>query len=100
MILLMIVLAYWILAWRSIPVHAQGDAGQAPTTNGGELLQSGMQQAETLISGLEEWLQLHQYENTAQLIGSMSQESVAEPAAFERANYMKVLTSLDRDLNL
>ena len=42
LILLMIVLAYWILAWRSLPLHAQSAAGPAPTTNGGELLQSGM----------------------------------------------------------
>ena len=27
--------------------------------------------------------------------GSMSQKAVAEPAAFERANYMKALTSFD-----
>jgi hypothetical protein len=27
--------------------------------------------------------------------GAMSQQSVAEPAAFERANYIKVLSSFD-----
>jgi hypothetical protein len=35
-----------------------------------------------------------EYESVAQLQGSMSQQKVAEPAAFERANYMKVSTVL------
>jgi len=33
----------------------------------------------------------------AQMRGSMSQRHVAEPAAFERANYMKVLNSFRPD---
>jgi dihydroorotate dehydrogenase (fumarate) len=35
----------------------------------------------------------HEYESVGQMKGSMSHESVSEPAAFERANYMKVLNS-------
>jgi len=35
----------------------------------------------------------HEYESIRQMQGSMSQRSVAEPAAFLRANYMKVLSS-------
>jgi dihydroorotate dehydrogenase (fumarate) len=38
-----------------------------------------------------------EYTSIKQMQGSMSQQSVAEPAAFERANYMKVLGSF-RDL--
>jgi len=34
-----------------------------------------------------------EYESVTQMIGSMSQQAVADPAAFERANYMKVLSS-------
>ena len=30
--------------------------------------------------------------------GSMSQKAVADPTAFERANYMKALTSFDNKL--
>jgi len=30
-----------------------------------------------------------------QMKGSMSQQAVAEPAAFERANYIKVLSSFE-----
>ena len=39
------------------------------------------------------WLEEHEYESVKQAQGSMSQQNVAEPAAFERANYMKVLQS-------
>jgi dihydroorotate dehydrogenase (fumarate) len=35
----------------------------------------------------------HEYTSIRQMQGSMSQRSVAEPAAFERANYLKVLRS-------
>ena len=37
----------------------------------------------------------HEYASIRQMQGSMSQKSVAEPAAFERANYMKALQSYD-----
>lgn len=39
------------------------------------------------------WMQEKEYESISQMKGSMSQKSVTEPAAFERANYMKVLNS-------
>jgi dihydroorotate dehydrogenase (fumarate) len=34
-----------------------------------------------------------EYASVAQMIGSMSQQHCTEPAAFERANYMKTLDS-------
>jgi dihydroorotate dehydrogenase (fumarate) len=40
----------------------------------------------------------HEYESVMQMIGAMSQKHCAEPAAFERANYMKMLQSY-RPLN-
>ena len=45
--------------------------------------------------GLNTWMETNEYESVNQMIGSMSQKSVAEPAAYERANYMKALTSFD-----
>jgi dihydroorotate dehydrogenase (fumarate) len=42
---------------------------------------------------LLDWMEAHEYASIAQMQGSMSYRSVAEPAAFERANYMKVLSS-------
>jgi dihydroorotate dehydrogenase (fumarate) len=35
----------------------------------------------------------HEYESVRQMQGSMSQKSCPEPAAFERAHYMRALTS-------
>jgi len=42
---------------------------------------------------MESWMCEHEYQSVAQMIGSMSQKHCAEPAAFERANYMKTLAS-------
>jgi dihydroorotate dehydrogenase (fumarate) len=36
-------------------------------------------------------MEVHEYASIRQMQGSMSQRSVADPAAFERANYLKVL---------
>jgi dihydroorotate dehydrogenase (fumarate) len=50
-----------------------------------------------IVTALRRWLEEHEYESVRQLQGSMSQQNVAEPAAFERANYMKVLQSWQFD---
>jgi dihydroorotate dehydrogenase (fumarate) len=39
----------------------------------------------------------HEYCAVAQLCGSMRERHVTDPAAFERANYMKVLHSWQQD---
>ena len=57
------------------------------------LLHSGEQVVGEILSNLETWMKEHEYESIQQMQGSMSQKSVKEPAAFERANYMKVLNS-------
>jgi dihydroorotate dehydrogenase (fumarate) len=57
------------------------------------LLRNGPDYPAKLIGNLLEWMEKHEYASIAQMQGSMSQRSVAEPAAFERANYMKVLSS-------
>lgn len=61
------------------------------------LLHSGEQVIGPMLSDLKAWMQEREYESIQQMQGSMSQKSVKEPAAFERANYMKVLNSF-RDL--
>jgi dihydroorotate dehydrogenase (fumarate) len=38
-------------------------------------------------------MESHEYESVRQMQGSMSHRSVADPAAFERANYLRVLGS-------
>ncbi|HZI30981.1 MAG TPA: dihydroorotate dehydrogenase-like protein, partial [Candidatus Binatia bacterium] len=37
----------------------------------------------------------HEYESVSQLKGSLSQRNCAEPAAFERAQYMKAITHFE-----
>jgi dihydroorotate dehydrogenase (fumarate) len=57
------------------------------------LLHHGEQVISLILNDLKEWMKEHEYESIQQMQGSMSQRSVREPAAFERANYMKVLSS-------
>jgi len=57
------------------------------------LLKQGVDQIRPLLDGVATWMDEHEYESIEQMKGSMSHKSVAEPAAFERANYMKVLNS-------
>ncbi len=57
------------------------------------LLEQGVGHLKTLESGVREWLEEHEYNSIEQMQGSLSQKNVAHPAAFERANYVKVLNS-------
>jgi len=68
-------------------------AGASVTMMASELLQNGIGRLADILRDLERWLIDHEYESVQQLIGSMSHRSVAAPAAFERANYMRVLQS-------
>ncbi len=51
------------------------------------------QRIKEILSHIREWMEKHEYTSIKQMQGSMSQKNVREPAAFERANYMKVLGS-------
>jgi dihydroorotate dehydrogenase (fumarate) len=57
------------------------------------LLQHGVGHLRTVRAQLLAWMEEHEYESVRQMQGSMSYRSVQDPAAFERANYMKVLSS-------
>jgi dihydroorotate dehydrogenase (fumarate) len=57
------------------------------------LLKNGPEHMTTLVDGLTVWLDRRGYESVAQMKGAMSQRHVADPSAFERANYIKVLES-------
>ncbi len=57
------------------------------------LLERGPAAATGLVNGLTQWMEGHEYESVSQMKGALSQRNVAEPAAFERANYMKILGS-------
>ena len=57
------------------------------------LLKNGADYLTTLRNGLQTWMEMNQYQSVRQMKGSMSQEKVADPTAFERANYIKTLES-------
>lgn len=57
------------------------------------LLREGPGHIATVLRDMTQWMEEHEYESVTQMKGSMSQRSVADPAAFERANYMKILNS-------
>jgi dihydroorotate dehydrogenase (fumarate) len=57
------------------------------------LLKHGIDHLTEVRGGLVHWMEEHEYESVRQMQGSMSQGAAADPAAFQRANYMKVLRS-------
>ena len=73
-------------------------AGAKVTMMASELLQNGIRRINHILDEMRRWMDEHEYVSVAQMIGSMSQQHCAEPAAFERANYMKTLASY-RPLN-
>ena len=72
-------------------------AGAKVTMMASELLAHGLTRIDAILALLRDWLEEHEYESVEQLQGSMSQIHVADPAAFERANYMKTLQSWRAD---
>jgi dihydroorotate dehydrogenase (fumarate) len=61
------------------------------------LLHEGPGKIADLVTGLETWMEEHEYESIGQMKGALSEACVAEPGAFERANYMKALTGYKVD---
>jgi dihydroorotate dehydrogenase (fumarate) len=68
-------------------------AGASVAMMASALLEHGVGHLATVTHDLVRWMEEHEYESIRQMRGSMSQQHVAEPAAFERANYLKVLRS-------
>lgn len=57
------------------------------------LLMKGMEVVGKIEQELVEWLEEHEYESVQQMRGSMSYRAVPDKSVFERANYMRVLSS-------
>jgi dihydroorotate dehydrogenase (fumarate) len=57
------------------------------------LLKNGIAHLDTVRRELTRWMEEHEYESIRQMCGSMCMRNVADPAAFERASYMRVLSS-------
>jgi dihydroorotate dehydrogenase (fumarate) len=57
------------------------------------LLRQGPGHLVELLRFFTRWLEEHEYESLAQLRGSLNLRTCPDPAAFERANYLKILQS-------
>ncbi len=69
-------------------------AGADVTQMASVLLQNGPSYLGTILQDLQRWMEEHEYESIEQMKGSMSYKSIAQPAAYTRANYMKTLQNI------
>jgi dihydroorotate dehydrogenase (fumarate) len=76
---------------RQIVKYLLAGADVVMTTSA--LLRHGASHCQVLTTALREWLERRGYESVRQLRGSMSQQHVSDPTAFERANYIRMLQS-------
>lgn len=76
------------------PLIALDPASSSVNNTGSEGTTCGVARPATeAAKDLSAWLERKGFASAAQVKGSMSQQRVADPTAFERANYMKVLQS-------
>jgi dihydroorotate dehydrogenase (fumarate) len=73
-------------------------AGASVAMTTSAVLKHGTPVISKILADMQTWMTEHEYVSVTQMKGSMSQGAVAEPAAFERANYMKVLNSFNPNL--
>ena len=57
------------------------------------LFRKGMPYIAALEQEIRQWMTVHEYESVAQLKGSLSQKNCPDPSAFERAQYMRVIST-------
>lgn len=72
-------------------------AGASVTQIASEILRRGDGRIKEIVDGVRGWMAEYEYESITQMRGSMSQIHVAEPSAFERANYARVLQTFKHD---
>jgi dihydroorotate dehydrogenase (fumarate) len=68
-------------------------AGSDVVMTTSSLLRRGIEHMEALVNGLEAWLAAWNFTSLSQVRGLLSQQRIADPTAFERANYIQVLQS-------
>ena len=70
-------------------------AGATVTMMASELLSNGIDRLKVIRQDMIQWMEEHEYDSVAQMRGSLSQQSVKFPAAFERAHYMRAITNYE-----
>jgi dihydroorotate dehydrogenase (fumarate) len=68
-------------------------AGANATLVASELLHHGVNRIADILADVQTWMEEHEYVSITQMKGSMSQKAVGDPSTFERANYIRVLSS-------
>ncbi len=68
-------------------------AGADVTMMCSALLRNGVKHLTTVENEIRAWMAQHDYESIHQLQGSMSQKNCPDPAAFERAQYMRAVSN-------
>ncbi|MFZ3265864.1 MAG: dihydroorotate dehydrogenase-like protein [Terriglobales bacterium] len=58
------------------------------------LLRNGIDHLRSVEQGVRQWMESHEYDSVQQMKGSMSQIRCADPSAFERAQYMRAVKSI------
>jgi len=73
-------------------------AGASVAMVASEFVANGVGRATEMLAEMENWMSAYEHVSVEKMCGSMSQQHVENPAAFERANYMKALQSYDNQL--
>ncbi|MFN2152415.1 MAG: dihydroorotate dehydrogenase-like protein [Anaerolineales bacterium] len=73
-------------------------AGADVTMVASEFVANGVGRAKEMLAEMENWMAAYDYASVEKMRGVLSQKNVENPAAFERANYMKALQSYDNKL--
>jgi dihydroorotate dehydrogenase (fumarate) len=58
------------------------------------LLRNGINHLRSIEQGVRQWMEAHEYDSVQQMQGSMSQKNCPDPSAFERAQYMRAVKSI------
>jgi len=77
--------------WKEVVKYLLAGADVVGTTSA--LLRHGPTHLTALRDGLKAWMEERKYASVAELRGAMSRENVADPSAFDRANYLRILNS-------
>lgn len=64
------------------------------------LLKKGLGQIGVILRDLEKWMESKEYASVADMKGVLSQKTIADAAAFERANYIKILEKYKGEFRL
>ena len=73
-------------------------AGASVTMMCSALLRNGINHLRHTERAILDWMEQHEYESVRQMQGSMSQQRCSDPSAFERAQYMRAVKSLQHVL--